>query len=117
MNAVRATINWTHVKRYQSPLFQPSDVGIKLYSYAPGEQFPLTVNGGFSLQQGQATKREEFNTVYAMSDDLTLVKGSHQLRVRRPRSVLALATSLRPRAPAETGSSTAMSPETGWRIS
>ena len=79
VNSVRATINYTHVKRYQNPLFQPSDVGIKLYSYPPGAQFPLTVNGAFSLQSGQATKREEFNTVYAMSDDLTLVKGSHQL--------------------------------------
>jgi hypothetical protein len=79
VNSVRATINWTHVKRYQNPLFQPSDVGIKLYSYAPGAQFPLTVNNAFSLQSGQATKREEFNTVYAGSDDLTLVKGSHQL--------------------------------------
>ena len=66
MNAVRATINWTHVKRYQNPLFQPSDVGIKLYSYAPGDQFPLTVNSAFSLQPGQATKREEFNTLYAV---------------------------------------------------
>ena len=79
VNAVRGTVNWTHVKRYQNPLFQPSDVGIKLYSYPPGAQFPLTVNGAFSLQSGQATKREEFNTVFAVSDDLTLVKGSHQL--------------------------------------
>jgi len=78
VNAARVTINWTHVKRYQNPLFQPSDVGIKLYSYAPGAQFPLTVNQAFSLQSGQATKREEFNTVYAFSDDMTLVKGSHQ---------------------------------------
>jgi len=79
VNAVRGTVNWTHVKRYQNPLFQPSDVGIKLYSYPPGAQFPLTVNGAFSLQSGQATKREEFNTVFALSDDVTLVKGSHQL--------------------------------------
>ena len=78
VNAARVTINWTHVKRYQNPMFQPSDVGIKLFSYAPGAQFPLTVNNAFSLQSGQATKREEFNTVYAFSDDLTLVKGSHQ---------------------------------------
>jgi hypothetical protein len=78
VNAVRGTVNWTHVKRYQNPLFQPSDVGIKLYSYPPGAQFPLTVNDAFSLQSGQATKREEFNTVYALSDDVTLVKGSHQ---------------------------------------
>jgi hypothetical protein len=78
VNSARVTINWTHVKRYQNPMFQPSDVGIKLFSYAPGEQFPLTVNNAFSLQSGQATKREEFNTVYAFSDDVTLVKGGHQ---------------------------------------
>jgi Carboxypeptidase regulatory-like domain len=79
VNAVRATINYTHVKRYQNPLFSPKDVGINLYSYPPGNQFPLTVTNAFSLQQGQATKREEFNTVYALSDDVTVIKGSHQL--------------------------------------
>jgi hypothetical protein len=79
VNAVRGTVNYTHVKRYQNPVFSPKDVGINLYSYPPGDQFPLTVNNAFTLQQGQATKREEFNTVYALSDDLTLVKGSHQL--------------------------------------
>ena len=84
VNAARATINYTHVKRYQNPLFSPADVGIKLYSYAPGGQFPLTVNGAFTLQQGQATKREEFNTVYAFSDDLTVVKGSHQFGFGAP---------------------------------
>ena len=78
VNSVRATINYTHVVRYQNPVFSPKDVGINLYSYPPGDQFPLTVNNAFTLQQGQATKREEFNTVYALSDDVTLVKGSHQ---------------------------------------
>ena len=79
VNSIRGTVNYTHVKRYQNPLFSPKDVGISLFSYPPGDQFPLTVNNAFSLQQGQATKREEFNTVYALSDDVTLVKGSHQL--------------------------------------
>jgi hypothetical protein len=47
------------------------------------------VNNAFTLQQGQATKREEFNTVYALSDDVTLVKGSHQLGFGRADPVLA----------------------------
>jgi hypothetical protein len=35
VNSIRATGNYTHVKRYQNPLFSPKDVGINLYSYPP----------------------------------------------------------------------------------
>jgi hypothetical protein len=79
VNAVRGTVNYTKVSRYQTPMFSPKDIGANVYSYPPGAQFPLTVTGSFTLQQGQATKRQEFNTTYALADDVTLVKGSHQL--------------------------------------
>jgi outer membrane receptor protein involved in Fe transport len=39
----------------------------------------MTVTSGFNLSGGAATKREELNNTYAFSDDLTVVKGSHQL--------------------------------------
>ncbi|MBI3047998.1 MAG: TonB-dependent receptor [Acidobacteria bacterium] len=78
VNAVRGTVNYTKVSRFQTPLFSPQDLGINVYSYPPGGQFPLEVTGAFELQPGQATKRDEFNTTYALSDDVTLVRGGHQ---------------------------------------
>ena len=79
VNAVRATSNYTKVSRYQTPFFGPKDVGSNVYSYPPGGQMVLNVSGLFRLSTGAATRREEFNTTYALTDDLTVVKGRHQL--------------------------------------
>jgi carboxypeptidase family protein/TonB-dependent receptor-like protein len=80
VNAVRFTYNSTNSRRGQNPgFFSPADVGVKMYSYPPGDQFPLTVSDNFDINSGGATLRRSTHQTYAMSDDLTLVKGSHQL--------------------------------------
>jgi hypothetical protein len=80
VNAIRATRNYTSVERYQpAGFFSPGDVGVKMYSYPPANQFSLTVSNNFDLMSGTATQRQTFNTLYAVADDLTVVKGSHQL--------------------------------------
>jgi hypothetical protein len=79
VNAVRFTYNYTKVQRYQPPgFFSPADVGVKMYSYPPANQFSLNVANNFSIMAGTATQRETFNKLFAFSDDLTLVRGSHQ---------------------------------------
>ncbi|NOT25085.1 MAG: TonB-dependent receptor [Acidobacteria bacterium] len=80
VNAVRATYNHTKIQRYQPDgFFSPADVGVKMYSYPPANQFSLSVTNNFAIMAGTATKRQTFNDLYAFSDDLTVVKGSHQL--------------------------------------
>jgi hypothetical protein len=80
VNAVRFTYNSTNSRRGQSAaFFSPADVGVKMYSYPPGDQFPLTVSNNFDINSGGATLRRSTHQTYALSNDLTLVRGSHQL--------------------------------------
>ena len=88
VNAVRFTYNSTDSHRGQNPgFFSPADVGVKMYSYPTYEdsdgtsQFPLTVGDSFSFNSGGATERRSTHRTYAFSDDVTLVRGSHQLGV------------------------------------
>jgi len=80
VNAVRFTYNSTNSRRGQNPgFFSPADVGVNMYSYPPGDQFPLTVSNNFDINAGGATLRRSTHQTYALANDLTLVRGSHQL--------------------------------------
>ncbi len=76
VNSVRFAHNYTTVFRFTTPFFGPKELGSNVYSYPPGHIMSLDVTGGFSIG---GTKRDETNTVYSLADDLTLVKGRHQL--------------------------------------
>jgi hypothetical protein len=80
VNAVRFTYNSTNSRRGQNPgFFSPGDVGVNMYSYPPGDQFPLTVSNNFDINSGGATLRRSTHETFALADDLTLVRGNHQL--------------------------------------
>jgi hypothetical protein len=80
VNAVRFTYNSTNSRRGQNPgFFSPGDVGVKMYSYPPGDQFPLTVSNNFDINSGGATLRRSTHQTFALADDVTLVRGNHQL--------------------------------------
>ena len=77
VNNVRFTYHHTNVHRTNAPYFGPSDVGIKAYTYVPDVTLVAATNA-FNL--GLGTEFDSFyrpNT-YAFSDDLTMVRGSHQ---------------------------------------
>ena len=80
VNAVRANYDTTKSHRGQdSAFFSPADVGVKMYSYPPANQFPLTVTDAFSINAGGATERRSSHKAYGIADDLSWVRGSHQL--------------------------------------
>jgi hypothetical protein len=80
VNAVRFTYNSTNSRRGQNPgFFSPGDVGVNMYSYPPGDQFPLTVSNNFDINSGGATLRRSTHQTFALADDVTLVRGNHQL--------------------------------------
>jgi hypothetical protein len=80
VNAVRGAYNDTTVERYQNEGYPgPIDVGVNMYVYPPTNQFVLGVDDNFDLMGGTASQRQTFNKLYALSDDVTLVRGSHQL--------------------------------------
>jgi hypothetical protein len=86
VNAVRFTWSKSLSHRSQNPgFFSPPDVGVKMYAYEtiPGSgkasQFALSVADNFDTMAGSATERSSNHKLFGFSDDVTLVRGSHQL--------------------------------------
>ncbi len=79
VNAIRVAYNATTVERYNTPYFDPIDLGIKAYPYVRG-QMPIDVTGGFQFLAG-TTGAHFVNKFYQVADDLTLVRGRHQFGV------------------------------------
>ena len=79
VNSLRFAYTDTYVDRRNS-FFDPSDLGARAYSYIP-DQMTLNVTGGFSIGGSTAAKGLAQNQTYTFNDDLSLVKGSHQLGV------------------------------------
>jgi carboxypeptidase family protein len=77
VNAIRFAYTDTDVDR-QNAFFDPSDLGAKAYSYVP-DQMTLNVTGGFDIGASTAAKGIANNQTYALNDDLSIVKGGHQL--------------------------------------
>ncbi|OFW06204.1 MAG: hypothetical protein A3I61_18735 [Acidobacteria bacterium RIFCSPLOWO2_02_FULL_68_18] len=77
VNSLRLTVNRTDVHRTHADYLGPQDVGVNTYSY-PGRVMLLTVTGGFALGTGTEIDSYYRPNTYAVSDDLTLVRGNHQ---------------------------------------
>jgi hypothetical protein len=75
VNAFRLTVNRTAHTRYHAPNFSVEDVGVNSYTSLK-DRIDINVTGGFVLGGNSlATFR---TTAYQMSDDLNLVRGTHQ---------------------------------------
>ena len=84
VNAVRFTWSTTDSHRFHNPgLPGPADMGVNMYAYPTYEdsdvrsQFPVNVAGMFELVG--SGERRSTHKLYGFSDDLTLVRGNHQL--------------------------------------
>ena len=77
VNNVRFTYHHTNVHRTNAPYFGPEKVGIKIYSYVPDVTL-VAVTGAFNLGQGTEFDAYYRPNTYAVSDDLTMIRGSHQ---------------------------------------
>src|SRR5436190_7017083 len=79
VNAIRVAYNRTTVNRYNTPYFDPSDLGIKLYPYIRG-QMAIQVPGAWEIPAG-STQAFLQNNFYQTADDLTIVRGRHQFGI------------------------------------
>ena len=79
VNSIRVAYNRTTVNRYNTPYFDPTDLGIKLHPYVQG-QMPIQVLPAFELPAG-TTGAFFRNNLYQAADDLTLVRGRHQFGI------------------------------------
>jgi len=79
VNAVRVAFNRTSIHRGSPPFFDPVDLGVKnFYSYRDDETV-IAVTGGFNISAATATTGVFWTNSYQAADDLTLIKGRHQL--------------------------------------
>ena len=80
VNSFRAALNLTHVNIDLAPFLDAPSVGSKVYTYIPG-QIVLDVTNAFSIGTGGSVKQYVNQKSYQVSDDLTLVRGRHQIGV------------------------------------
>jgi hypothetical protein len=78
INTFRASANRVAVFRFSDDYFDACDIGVKFTCYVP-HQTVVTVTGGFSIGAGTNIFASFVPTNYTLSDDVSLVRGSHQL--------------------------------------
>jgi hypothetical protein len=77
VNAFRLTMNRTIIGRPGIKYFGPEDVGIKAFTYAPGNMH-INITGAFNFSTRTVFARNTTNA-FQISDDMNLVRGNHQL--------------------------------------
>ena len=78
VNALRFAFNRTAVNRDNDPYFDPPSLGIKASTYVEGSMI-VVVTGGFNIAAATATRGIADNNSFQINDDLTLVRGNHQI--------------------------------------
>ena len=77
VNTFRVAANRVAVHRYNDDYFSGCDIGVKIYCFVP-HQTVLTVSGGPNVGVGTAIEASFIPTYYTLSDDVSMVRGSHQ---------------------------------------
>ncbi|MBI2828622.1 MAG: TonB-dependent receptor [Acidobacteria bacterium] len=82
VNSFRLTWNKTSNRLNDPPdtFFDANDLGIKLHTYVPGV-IALAVTDGFTVSGGNSVKVQIANSVYQMAEDVTAIRGRHQMTV------------------------------------
>jgi hypothetical protein len=78
INSFRLAFNRTASHTLGGEFFSGCDAGVKMYCYVPHES-TLSVNGGFTVGGALAVNAILSPTTYQLGDDLSLVRGGHQL--------------------------------------
>jgi hypothetical protein len=78
VNNVRLAVNRTQVFRTHADMFGPEDVGVNIHTYIP-KRMLITITGGFNVNHGTETSSWYRPNTVGISDDLTMVRGNHQL--------------------------------------
>ena len=78
VNSFHATANRTGIHRENAPYYGASDIGVNVYSSVP-KFLILAITGGFSMGSGIEIESRYATTAYSLGDDVSWVKGNHQL--------------------------------------
>ena len=80
VNAFRVTLNRTSNRLNDPPdqFFDAPELGIKLHTYVPGV-IGLNVTNGFTVSGGNSVKVRINSESYQVADDISIVRGRHQM--------------------------------------
>jgi len=78
VNSFRAAVNRTGIHRTNAPFLSPNDVGINVFDYVPKDLI-VAITGGFSIGSGIEIESRYATTTYELGDDVSWVKGAHQI--------------------------------------
>jgi hypothetical protein len=79
VHSFRFAFNRSAVQRKVAGYFAPADLGIAAFNYSPVKEMGLSVDDGFSLGGGTSATGIFNTNDYQVADDLTVVRGRHQL--------------------------------------
>ena len=82
VNAFRVTLNRTSNRLNDPPdeFFDAPELGIKLHTYVPGV-IGLNVTNGFTVSGGNSVKVRINSESYQVADDISIVRGRHQMSI------------------------------------
>ena len=80
VNSLRLAYNRVAIHRFNSDFFGPQDLGINAYSYLP-HFIVLTITGGPTIGSGTEAEATNRADTYSISDDLNLIRRSHQFSI------------------------------------
>jgi hypothetical protein len=78
VNSLRFAWNNTRIHRLHEPIFSGPELGVNMFSYLD-DYFILNVGGAFGIGSGVQNEARFDTTTWQIGDDVTLIKGSHQL--------------------------------------
>ena len=79
VNAFRLAVNRTAIHRTSKDFFSAPEIGVKnMFSYMPHYML-LTVTNFFALGGGTESEATFRTTTYQLGDDVSLIKGTHQI--------------------------------------
>jgi outer membrane receptor protein involved in Fe transport len=78
VNSFHATADRTGIHRENAPYYGASDIGVNVYSSVP-KFLILAITGGFSMGSGIEIESRYATTQYALGDDVSWIRGNHQI--------------------------------------
>jgi hypothetical protein len=79
VNQIRASVDRIAVHRYNADFFSACDLGVQIYcGYVPHQSY-FSVAGQFNVGVSTGTSGISHGTTFQLADDVTIVKGKHQI--------------------------------------
>lgn len=80
VNAIRVAYNGTSLNSVREPFVDAPGLGVNAFTYFPGK-LTMTITGGFNIGQADSIRSVLNTDAFQVADDLTLIRGRHQLAV------------------------------------